>query len=57
MINRRTLLKAGVALGALAATSKFGEAGTMTTTEQTIDFSKLSAVSYTHLTLPTILRV
>jgi peptide-methionine (R)-S-oxide reductase len=42
MINRRTLLKAGVALGALAATSKFGEAGTMTTTEQTIDFSKLS---------------
>ena len=48
MINRRTLLTAGVALGALAATSKFGEAEsssevrTMTTTEQTIDFSKLS---------------
>jgi len=42
MINRRTLLTAGVALGALTATSKFGEAGTMTTTEHTIDFSKMS---------------
>ena len=42
MINRRALLTAGVALGALAATSKFGEAETMTTTEQTIDYSNLS---------------
>jgi peptide-methionine (R)-S-oxide reductase len=46
MIDRRTLLTAGVALGALAVMSKFGKAGTMaetmTTTEQTIDFSKLS---------------
>jgi peptide-methionine (R)-S-oxide reductase len=42
MINRRALLTAGVAFGALAAMSKYGEAGTMTTSEQTIDFSKLS---------------
>ena len=42
MINRRALLTAGVALGALAATSKFGEAGTMTTTEQTIDYRTLT---------------
>jgi peptide-methionine (R)-S-oxide reductase len=42
MINRRALLTAGVALGALAAMSKYGEAETLTTTEQTIDFSKLS---------------
>ena len=40
MINRRTLLMTGAALGALAATSKFGEAETMT--EQAIDFVKLS---------------
>jgi peptide-methionine (R)-S-oxide reductase len=46
MIDRRTLLTAGVALGAIAVMSKFGNAGTMaeamTTTEQTLDFSKLS---------------
>jgi len=42
MINRRALLTAGVALGALAAMSKYGEAEKMTTTEQTIDFMKLS---------------
>jgi peptide-methionine (R)-S-oxide reductase len=42
MINRRALLSAGIALGALAAMSKPSEAGTMNTTEQTIDFSKLS---------------
>jgi peptide-methionine (R)-S-oxide reductase len=46
MIDRRTLLTASVALGAIAVMSKFGNAGTMaetmTTTEQTIDFSKLS---------------
>ncbi len=41
MINRRTLLTAGVALGALAAASKFGEAGPMTTTEQAIDYRNL----------------
>ena len=32
MIDRRALLTAGVALGALMATSKFSEAETMTTT-------------------------
>ena len=42
MINRRALLTAGVALGALAVTHKYGEAGTMTTTEQTIDYRNLS---------------
>jgi peptide-methionine (R)-S-oxide reductase len=41
MIDRRALLTAGVALGALAGLSKYGEAETMTT-EQTIDYSKLS---------------
>ena len=42
MIDRRALLTAGVALGAFAAMSKSGEAETMTTTDQAIDFSKLS---------------
>ena len=44
MIDRRILLMAGAALGAIAATSKFGEAGTMTTatTTQDIDWAKLS---------------
>jgi peptide-methionine (R)-S-oxide reductase len=42
MIDRRALLTAGAALGALVAASKFGEAGTMTTTEKTIDFKNLS---------------
>ena len=42
MINRRALLTAGVALGALTVTSKFGEAGTMTTTDQTVDYRKLT---------------
>jgi peptide-methionine (R)-S-oxide reductase len=42
MINRRALLTAGVALGALTVTSKFGEAGTMTTTDQTVDYRNLS---------------
>jgi len=51
MIDRRTLLTAGVALGALAATNKFGNAGTngeviMTTTEQTIDFKKLTEADW-----------
>lgn len=41
MIDRRTLLTAGVALGALAAANKMSEAETMTTTE-TIDYRKLS---------------
>ena len=45
MIDRRALLTAGVALGALLATSKIGKsqtlAETMTTTE-TIDWSKLT---------------
>jgi peptide-methionine (R)-S-oxide reductase len=42
MIDRRALLTAGVALGALAATSKIGEAETMTTTDQAIDYRNLS---------------
>jgi peptide-methionine (R)-S-oxide reductase len=41
MIDRRTLLTAGVALGALAAMRKSSEAGTMNTTEKTIDFKNL----------------
>ena len=36
MIDRRALLTAGVALGALMAASKFGEAETMTTTRRKI---------------------
>jgi len=43
MIDRRALLTAGVALGALMATSKYGEAETMTTTTtETIDYRKLT---------------
>jgi peptide-methionine (R)-S-oxide reductase len=42
MIDRRTLLTAGVALGVLAAMRKSSEAGTMNTTEKTIDFKNLS---------------
>jgi peptide-methionine (R)-S-oxide reductase len=42
MMNRRALLTAGVALAALTTASKFGEAGTMTTTETTIDWRKLT---------------
>jgi peptide-methionine (R)-S-oxide reductase len=44
MIDRRALLTAGVALGALMAASKFGKAETMTTTsqDQDIDYRKLS---------------
>ncbi|HEY0224434.1 MAG TPA: peptide-methionine (R)-S-oxide reductase MsrB [Pseudolabrys sp.] len=42
MIDRRALLTAGVALGALAAMNQSSKAETMTTTEQTIDFMKLS---------------
>ena len=44
MIDRRTLLMAGAALGAIAATSKFGEAETMTTATKTqdIDWKNLS---------------
>jgi peptide-methionine (R)-S-oxide reductase len=44
MINRRNLLMAGAALGAIATTSKFGKAETMTTatTTQDIDWKKLS---------------
>jgi len=48
MINRRTLLTASVALGAFAATSKFGEAESsgearpMTTTEVTTDYRALT---------------
>ena len=45
MIDRRTLLMATAAFGAVAATGKFGEAGTMntaTTTTQDIDWKKLT---------------
>ena len=44
MMTRRTLLMAGAAFGALAASGKFGEAGTMNTatTTQDIDWKKLS---------------
>ena len=42
MIDRRALLTAGVALGALMAASKFGEAETMSTTTQEIDYRKLT---------------
>jgi peptide-methionine (R)-S-oxide reductase len=42
MIDRRALLTAGVAIGALMAASKFGEAQTMTTTTQDIDWRKLT---------------
>lgn len=42
MINRRSLLMAGAAFGAIVATGTLGEAETMTTTETTIDWAKLS---------------
>jgi peptide-methionine (R)-S-oxide reductase len=42
MMHRRALLTAGVALTALGLTGKFGEAETMTTTEQTTDWLKVS---------------
>ena len=42
MIDRRALLMTSVALGALMAASKFGEAETMTTTTQAIDWRKLT---------------
>jgi len=42
MIDRRTVLTAGVALGALMATGNYGEAETMTTTTQDIDWRKLT---------------
>lgn len=46
MIDRRALLTAGVALGALTALSKLSEAGTMTTTDTTIDFKHLSEADW-----------
>jgi peptide-methionine (R)-S-oxide reductase len=44
MIDRRSLLTAGVAFGALAVMSTYGRAGTetMTTTDKAIDFKNLS---------------
>ncbi len=42
MIDRRALLTAGVALGALMTTGKFGEAETMTTTTQDTDWRKVT---------------
>ena len=42
MIDRRALLTAAAALGALMAASKYSEAETMTMTTDTIDWKKLS---------------
>src|SRR5581483_9541850 len=42
MIDRRRLLMAGAAVGAVAATSRMSEADTMTMTENTPDFRALS---------------
>ena len=42
MMNRRFLLTSGVALAALAVASKSGAAKPMTTTDQAIDWTKLS---------------
>ena len=42
MMTRRTLLLAGAAFGALATTSKYGEAGTMSTATTDIDWKKLT---------------
>jgi peptide-methionine (R)-S-oxide reductase len=45
MLNRRSLLTAGVALSALVLTAKFGEAETMTTTG-TIDYRNISDMDW-----------
>jgi peptide-methionine (R)-S-oxide reductase len=42
MMTRRTVLLAGAALGAIAATTGYGEAGTMTTTDTAIDWKTMS---------------
>ena len=42
MIDRRALLTAAAALGALTVTSKYSEAETMTMTTDTVDWKKLS---------------
>jgi len=42
MMNRRALLASGVALAALSVASKSGETKPMTTTDQDIDWTKLS---------------
>jgi hypothetical protein len=44
-MNRRTMLTAGAALSALAATAGFGKAQTMTATEST-DYRKLSDMDW-----------
>ena len=53
MIDRRTLLTAGVAAGALLVSGRFGEAETMTTTEQVIDFKKLTDAEWRKRLTPT----
>jgi peptide-methionine (R)-S-oxide reductase len=53
MIDRRTLLTAGVAAGALLIGGKFGEAGTMTTTTQDIDYRKLTDADWRKRLTPT----
>jgi peptide-methionine (R)-S-oxide reductase len=45
MMNRRTLLTAGIALSAVAAAVKFGEAETMAASD-TIDFRKLTDMDW-----------
>ncbi len=52
MIDRRSLLMTGAAFGVLAATSTFGEAETMTTTD-TIDWAKLSDAEWRKRLTPT----
>ena len=54
MIDRRTLLTAGVALGALMTVNQFAEAETMTTTTaQDIDYRKLTDADWRKRLSPT----
>lgn len=46
MLDRRALLTAGVALGALAATTTYGRAQTMTTAAKTVDFKTLTEAEW-----------
>ena len=53
MIDRRMLLTAGVAAGALLLSGRFSEAETMTTTDQAIDFKKLTDAEWRKRLTPT----
>jgi peptide-methionine (R)-S-oxide reductase len=46
MIDRRSLLRAGAALGALTITTSHGMAQTMTTLDKTVDFKHLSEADW-----------